>query len=261
MEANEPSLFLKIEGSYYYDKYKNDYIFFASGEDQYIDKEITQIVDPAYDSTFKFLFAKKNIDILLNMINSIFFPDSTVFEIEILDKEIPFPSKKFNKNTIRSDLVCEAKLKHDNIIMGIEIQIGYYDNFTERLFKYQTGLSYMNSYKKTWTIGLFINANKSPENSSTSKLRKIKEESSETLDFCNIIEIDLEEQINKIKEGKEIRINNKLIGVHGKEWIKLLGLRLWCDHYGEKYILPKNLILSDNSYFNRANLFNGIIPQ
>ena len=261
MEPNEPSLFLKMDGRYFQDENRNYFTFLTRKEEQYIDSEITRIVDPSYDCTFNFLFSKKNIDILINMINSIFFPDSKVIELEILDREVSFPNTKFDKSSIRADLICKAKLKNDNIIMGIEIQIGYYENFTNELFKYQTGLSYVNNNKKTWTIGFFINTKKTPEISSEAKLRKVKEENMETLDICNMIEIDLEEQINKIIEGEDIIINNKLIGTHGKEWIKLLGLRLWCRKSWGKYILPKNLKLSDNSCFNEAIKILALVPE
>jgi len=59
-----------------------------------MDDELISIVDPSYDSTFKFLFSKKNKSILINMINNIFFPDSNVIELDILDKGNPLSKPK-----------------------------------------------------------------------------------------------------------------------------------------------------------------------
>lgn len=224
-------------------------------------KDSIDIADPALDSTFKYLFIK-NPEILRNMLNSILFPEeSKIYKLIIIDKEISFPDQKFNKGTIRSDIACKAYIDNNEIIVGIEIQIGYNSNFTQRLFKYQTGLSYINNYKQTLILGLFINAKKIPEFSSDTKPIKSQNGKSTIIDLFDIIEIDLQEEINKIISGKDIIINNKKLGVFGKEWIKLLGIRKWGNIMCGKYSLPKVTNLSSNPCFNKAIEVLSLIPR
>ena len=88
--------------------------------------------------------------------------------------EINKPGQKKNKGTIRADIGCSAKYKKEEIIIGIEMQLGNNeDNFTERLLNYNAGLRLRNDLLKTWTIGLLIKANKNVEDdSSKTKLNK-----------------------------------------------------------------------------------------
>jgi len=61
--------------------------------------------------------------------------------------------------------------------------------------------------------------------------------------------INLQAEIKKLLESKEISINGKEISKTGKEWIKLLGLRHWATvkHYSNyyRYIIPEDTSDSD----------------
>ena len=251
---NNESIFLKLSGRYV--KYSGKYLFFGykGDEEQYETSEIYNVPDPSIDSTFKYLFTHKETKILENMLNSLLFPDSPkLSDLEIIDNEVTRPGKKHNKGTFRSDIVCKAVLDgNEIIIISIEMQIGMYGDFTERLFKYNIALSYKNDFKKVWSLGLFITLTKSRIHSSNTKLNKIQNGEKKELDYLKLIEIDLKDEINNIEKGKEVKVNGKEIGNNGKEWLKLLGLRTWCSTQLDKYILPKNFKLSNNATFNEA---------
>ena len=261
MDPNEP-IFLNLSDGYnYYQDYQT-YVFYNHLTQRlFLTKIVYELIDPSIDSTFKYLFTDSDIKILENMLNSLMFPESYGLTIiEILNNEIVRPNQKQNKGTIRSDIVCKAKYNNKIIIIGIEMQIGNYGNFTDRLLKYNVGLSYKYDYNISWINGLFININKSPKYSSYIHLNKYQNGTQQELDFSRIIEIDLQEEINKIFRGENILINNKIIGDSGKEWLKLLGLRLWCPKRNGRYILPKDFILSNNPYFNEAIRILANIP-
>jgi len=61
--------------------------------------------------------------------------------------------------------------------------------------------------------------------------------------------INLQAEIKKLSESKEISLNGKEISKTGKEWIKLLGLRHWATvkHYSNyyRYIIPEDTSDSD----------------
>ena len=238
MDDNE-AIFLKLAGSW--SLIKPDYFFTGNKDNkQFICKEVIKIVDPSIDSTFKYLFADSNTKILQNMLNSILYPDEPkLSEIEIINNEVIRPNQKQNKGTIRSDIVCKAKLEDKTIIITIEMQIGIHGDFTKKLLKYNIGTSYKNNYQTTWTIGLFINIPEKPKYSNYTKFYKNHNGETKEMDYLNIIEIDLREEIKKINNDEEVKINGKVIGDYGKEWIKLLGLRTWCAFHIDRYqIMP-----------------------
>lgn len=229
-----------------------EYHFYSNQDNEiYKTKNIYRPYDPAIDSTFKYLF--QDVKMLEDMLNSLLFPESPQLSVEaILDKEIVRPNELYCKGTIRSDLVCKARLNGETIIFGIEMQIGVDGDFSKRLFQYSVGLSNKYKYENSWMNAFFINTNKQPKYSKSIKLMENKNGEENELDFIKIIEIDLREEIKKINNDEDVFINGKKLDKKGKEWLKLLGLRTWCPREDEQFILPKGYILSSNSFLNQA---------
>ena len=167
MNNSEP-IFLKLSSdNQEYDRVTKAYIFYGNEDKEYEDNIIYEINDPAIDSTFKYLFAQTNTKLLGDMLNSILFPDSPKLKnIEILNNEIVKPFQPHDKGTIRSDIACKAKLGSENIVIGIEMQLGIYGDFTRKLYRYNIGLATKNDYKTSWSIGFFIEASEDNNNSS-----------------------------------------------------------------------------------------------
>ena len=261
MNNSEP-IFLKLSSDNpEYDRVTKAYIFYGNEDKEYEDNIIYEINDPAIDSTFKYLFAQTNTKLLGDMLNSILFPDSPKLKnIEILNNEIVKPFQPHDKGTIRSDIACKAKLGSENIVIGIEMQLGIYGDFTRKLYRYNIGLATKNDYKTSWSIGFFIEASEDNNNSSLTELNKMENEINQKLPYLKIIEINLKEEIDKINNNEDIYINNRKIGDNGKEWIKLLGLRTWCAKQSNKFILPKTHKLSNNPNFYEAIKILSDIP-
>jgi len=245
-------IFLKLSPKCNIFSDSKEYHFYSNQNNEiYKTKNIYRPYDPAIDSTFKYLF--QDVKMLEDMLNSLLFPESPQLSVEaILDKEIVRPNELYNKGTIRSDLVCKARLNGETIIFGIEMQIGVDGDFSKRLFQYSVGLSNKYKYENSWMNAFFINTNKQPKYSKSIKLMENKNGEENELDFIKIIEIDLREEIKKINNDEDVFINGKKLDKKGKEWLKLLGLRTWCPREDEQFILPKGYILSSNSFLNQA---------
>ena len=135
MNKNIP-IFLRLSRNF--QETKNGEFIFKDNNNSLIckTKEVYLIVDPAIDSTFKYLFAENNTNLLENFLNSLFFPNfPRLSDIVIINNEIVKFDQLRNKGTIRCDLACKAKYNNENVIIGIEIQIGKYRDFTYRLLK------------------------------------------------------------------------------------------------------------------------------
>ena len=245
-------IFLKLSPKCNIFSDSKEYHFYSNQNNEiYKTKNIYRPYDPAIDSTFKYLF--QDVKMLEDMLNSLLFPECPQLSVEaILDKEIVRPNELYCKGTIRSDLVCKARLNGETIIFGIEMQIGIDGDFSKRLFQYSVGLSNKYKYENSWMNAFFINTNKQPKYSKSIKLMENKNGEENELDFIKIIEIDLREEIKKINNDEDVFINGKKLDKKGKEWLKLLGLRTWCPREDEQFILPKGYILSSNSFLNQA---------
>ena len=245
-------IFLKLSPKCNIFSDSKEYHFYSNQNNEiYKTKNIYRPYDPAIDSTFKYLF--QDVKMLEDMLNSLLFPEYPQLSVEaILDKEIVRPNELYCKGTIRSDLVCKARLNEETIIFGIEMQIGIDGDFSKRLFQYSVGLSNKYRYENSWMNAFFINTNKQPKYSKSIKLMENKNGEENELDFIKIIEIDLREEIKKINNDEDVFINGKKLDKKGKEWLKLLGLRTWCPREDEQFILPKGYILSSNSFLNQA---------
>ena len=249
---SDQEIFLKLSPKCNIFSDSKEYHFYSNQNNEiYKTKNIYRPYDPAIDSTFKYLF--QDVKMLEDMLNSLLFPECPQLSVEaILDKEIVRPNELYCKGTIRSDLVCKARLNGETIIFGIEMQIGVDGDFSKRLFQYSVGLSNKYKYENSWMNAFFINTNKQPKYSKSIKLMENKNGEENELDFIKIIEIDLREEIKKINNDEDVFINGKKLDKKGKEWLKLLGLRTWCPREDEQFILPKGYILSSNSFLNQA---------
>ena len=263
---NEKPIFLRLCSKKVYYYLNETYSFFVNGNKKYKKqcdcKEVYELSDPSIDATFKYLFTS-NKDLLADLLNSILFPErAELSHVNIINGEINKPGQKQNKGTIRADIGCSAKYKNEEIIIGIEMQLGdNEDNFTERLLNYNAGLRLRNDLKKTWTIGLLIKANKNvKDDSSKTKLNKAQNGKTYELDLLEIVAVDLYSLVEKINIGEEIEINKKKIGIRGKEWLKLLALRTWCPEEFGKFVLPKGYTLSNNEKLNKAIEILSTVP-
>ena len=261
MNSNRP-IFLKLSPKFERNLNSGEYNFYSNQNNEiFTTKDIIRIIDPSIDSTFKYLFEEKRKKMLEDMLNSLLFPDYPYLIIEaILNNEIVLENKLHDKGSIKSDLVCKAKINGTIIIFGIEMQIGIVGDFSRRLFKYSIGLSYKYDFVNSWINAFFINLNQGPKYSKIIKFKENINGEEKELEYITINEIDLKEEIKKINNGEEVFINGKKINGKGKEWLKLLGLRTWCPKENGKYILPKDYTLSNNEFFNEAINVLGNIP-
>jgi hypothetical protein len=189
MNSNQ-EIFLKLSPKLIKYSDPQEFHFYSSQNNEiYKSKNIFHLYDPAIDSTFKYLFQEERMKVLEDMLNSLLFPENPQLSIEaILDKEIVRPNKLYCKGTIRSDLVCKARLNGATIIFGIEMQIGIDGDFSKRLFQYSVGLSNKYGYENSWINAFFINTNKQPKCSKSIKLIENENGKENELDFLKIIE-------------------------------------------------------------------------
>lgn len=263
----EKSLFLQLEGSSRFKKKLGEYEFDLLDDDYYPFncKTINYIADPAYDSTFKYIFGREDgKERLKDFINSIMFPneEDEVTELTYLNNEFPKLDSKKNKGVIRADIACQIETYEAKkpFLINIEIQIGKGSSFSKRLFNYNTSLRNDNSFKNCYSIGLYLSIDGQYRGSnyinSTKTIRK-----EHKLKYINIIEIDINDEIDKIKKDMPVIINKKEILNKGKEYIKLLGIRNWCKRDSNKYIVPKLSLLSSNKIFLECLEILGSVGQ
>jgi hypothetical protein len=183
-------IFLKLSPKCNIFSDSKEYHFYSNQNNEiYKTKNIYRPYDPAIDSTFKYVF--QDVEMLEDMLNSLLFPECPKLTVEaILDKEIVRPNELYCKGTIRSDLVCKARLYGETIIFGIEMQIGVDGDFSKRLFQYSVGLSNKYKYENSWMNAFFINTNKQPKYSKSIKLMENKNGEENELDH-HIIFFDL----------------------------------------------------------------------
>ena len=197
MEEDDNPIFLNLSSlKATFIPIERSYLFFGNNDEQYVVKELYELVDPSIDATFKFLLANPNTELLSDVLNSLLFPDfpdePQLTNIEIINNEVVKPAQKQNKGTIRADIACTASYKSETIILGIEMQIGISKDFTIRLLNYNVGLRYRNGPRTTWTLGLLVNdSKKNEDNSSFTRLNKMKNEERIVLNSLDIGELDL----------------------------------------------------------------------
>ena len=250
---NEDSYFLRYIGSSEKDKESGKYNFFLKDNIIYKAKKINYIADPCYDCTFKILFGCENgKKRLMDLLNSIIFPDEDeddeIIELAYVNNEFTKFNKKNNRDTIRADITSRVKTFDGNeFLICLEIQIGQKYNFTKRLFNYGSSLRNCHKFNDCYSIDFFLSSNQlnRKSNNNNSKNEKI-------LKYMRIIEIDINAEVSKILDDKPVIINNKYINEKGKEYIKLFGIRNWCDNISNRFRIPKIDNVSSNDIFKEC---------
>ena len=263
MEENDKeSILTRLFDGYNFDQKKNRYIFNLKNNDHFTCKTINSISDASYDSTFKFLFASNGSEERLSdLLNSILFPDEEdkITKLTYLNDECHKINSKHNKGMLKTDLACEIETnKNLNYIVCIEMQITKAIRFTKRLFNYGTALRINNFYKNCFVIGLSLNSEKGTNNT---KLRREKDSGLSTLKFIKIIEIDIGNELDNIKNNIPVKINGKEIKNKGKEYLKLLGIRKWGKRDGQKYIIPEFSLITSNNILKTCFTILGSISE
>ena len=231
----------------------------------------TEILNPVFDSTFKFIFLQ-NADITKNFLNSLnLFGEDEIKELTIIRNEFPKPKGgRYGKDIKRIDVgvLCTLGKKDDKekfipldeeqknlntIIIDIEMQIevGFVkkEDYSKRFIDYANQIYASEKVGKVYVIALVL----SPKN-----LSRIKSNSSKTslteksipkfstikeYDLMTIIKIDLNYCLKLLEDNKGIWILNSknILNKDGEEWIKYLTIPLWCDK-------------SDNGFYQFPNI-------
>ena len=237
-----------------------------------ISGEMITLVDPTYDLTFKYLFSQQTIGGISGIERSTSLLNTLIYHNEIksiqeLNTEFVkyYPDK--NKNSeplrlLRSDLAFKIELNDKNDcnlvkLINIEMQLGYPDNFIERLIEYGLSLKERNKdknkkYYKTLVLG-FINYNGNIR-SNTYFLSEFDSENNNFIkkvdDFPDIVIINLYEISKKLENNEKIYIYGKEIGDIGKNWLKLLSIRHWAKKLkNNNFEIPN---ISSNKEINSA---------
>ena len=283
-------LFHYLTGNCYEDK-NGHQIFYLYNSDNahyayYTSDGYFLIDDPAVDSSFKHLFLNNPIR-LTTFLNEIYFEQNNmkIIELNYMVGEFYDIGKRYNLDTLKSDIACKAKIIGEkNILINIEIQINWLSNLDDRLFEYGACIRNANSNVETKkeqerlnksgkkqkakrifndviVIGLLI-TNTVSDNTHTNQIdlwRKKNNNNNRTLvPGFNILEINVCEIVDEIKRKKDVKLFDNYITKNGADWLKLIGLRFWAkkkDGSLGQYIFPKikkNEIYSQNNYINEV---------
>ena len=245
--------FLLLKGTYEFSSKKRKYVFHLLDGDSITSKELKFIVDPTYDSTFKILFGSTGSEKRLKeMLNAILYPGiypKKIKRLKFLPNEIHKLNEKNNKNSLITDIACEIEVDGKEYVIALEMQLGDKGSFNKRLFNYGTSLRNNNSFKNCIALGISIS---SRVQSNYTKLQKKTYTHELDLNYLRTIQVNLDNELGRMEEGKNIQINNKDIQDDGKEFIKLLSLRKWATKNDRnKYALP-NWDISENPIINEC---------
>ncbi len=129
------------------------------------------------------------------MLNSLLFPDyPQLTNAEILNNAFIRPSELINYGIIKTDMICKVRLKDEDIILGVKIQIGVLGDIAERIFKCSIWVGYKHDGIPPWKNEIFIDLNQEPK---CVELSCFKIGGVIKLNYINIVEIDLKEEIKK----------------------------------------------------------------
>ena len=227
-------------------------------------KTVNYIADPAYDSTFKYLFGREDGKWrLIDFISSIMFPneEEEIEELTYIANEFAKLDRKKCKGVIRTDIACKIKTNKRIFLLCIEMQIGNNGSFSKRLFNYGTSLRNDNEFTDCYSIGLYLSVADKYRGTNYVNLIKKKKQKESKLKFLNVIDIDINDEVYNMMADEPVIINGKEIGNKGKEYIKLLGLRNWAKSDSSKYTLPKISLLSSNPIFIECLELLGSVGQ
>ena len=148
-------LFHYLTGNCYEDK-NGHQIFYLYNSDNahyayYTSDGYFLIDDPAVDSSFKHLFLNNPIR-LTTFLNEIYFEQNNmkIIELNYMVGEFYDIGKRYNLDTLKSDIACKAKIIGEkNILINIEIQINWLSNLDDRLFEYGACIRNANSNVET----------------------------------------------------------------------------------------------------------------
>lgn len=231
---------------------KKHYIFDVLTGKKIICDSLRYIIDPTYDSTFKILFGSKRAEKrLAALLNSLLFPgnnEEKIVKIKYLPNEFHSLNKKWNENSLKTDIACEIEVNKKIYVLILEMQIGDSGSLTQRLFDYGTTLRNVYLSKNCFSIGISISSGVS---SNYVKLKKTTAKKSTNLEYINTVLINLDKELINLNNGENIYINNKELDIEGEEFLKLLGLRAWATKEGEKFVFP-NFDISDNDEINEC---------
>ena len=279
-------LFHYLTGEFRIDK-DNKYYFSLSGVDDYfyVTDESTFIVDPAIDSSFKYLFGN-NAPRLENFLNQIYFlpRNEKLEDLQYLVGDYYELGKKYDLNSLKSDIACKGKLKNEKeILIDIEMQIGWFSDLDDRLFDYGFSLRQANTnlelakakektkknknkkikrlYNNVIVIGLILDE-KTGQNTNVIGLCKKNDVTNgiSPLDMMNILEINVSEKLNELSKNGFVNLFGQQLSKDGADWLKFIGLRFWAtvqEGHLSRYIFPtikSNEKYSSNSYINEAIL-------
>lgn len=269
--------FLDYIGLYYdYPQDKNKYQF-AFRNNLFLLSEYYSIVPPVYDVGFKKIFSYSNegIKIVADFLNALLYPVSqSIIRLEYLSKEILSNSHiKYNKGTRIVDNAYLALINQydtygniytKKVILDVEMQKGNFgDSFNERCFDYGTGLRNGHNFQETWVIALCFENVKNPSYDKGSNTYITKElnmdKTKVKMNYVKIFEIYLNQLYNT--PNPESVISGELIGIKGREWIKLFCVPIWCmpqEKDDINYCIPHDMSFDGKEIQNAIYILSNI---
>ncbi|MDR1435054.1 MAG: Rpn family recombination-promoting nuclease/putative transposase, partial [Puniceicoccales bacterium] len=225
--------------------------------------QLTEILDPSYDATFKLLFKDSEKigghtgpERCKAFLNSIFYPgiDEEGFrikELKMIDNERTKLGEVRGKKTRRLDIACQCtcwkgtdKPRNGKHVekFDLEMQRTYDSNFMDRIESYGEDLREKKSMVSVKVLALY-NFLENKEIPSVISKRVLK-----TLDTGKdqetrkgepvIYLINLADQVKKMEAGEAIMIENKKLGEKGELWFALLGIRQWQENRKKNTVFP-----------------------
>ena len=243
--------FLKYKGDV--DKINDRCYVFKMNDNINVTKEkYNEVANPILDNSFQKIFGYNN-KITKSLLNSLIFPISKKIRcVQFLPTNIPGKiGARHSSRSIRCDVLCRCILSQDSnereeeIIINIEMQIGFSKENIQRFIKYLKKL--YSVYVETEIIVLVLVFRDIPnprENKgSKTQIEEIKINSGENVNIFNefpIFQIDISYSYKSIFQRNEnvwLIDKNSIIQNEGKEWIKFLNIANWCTYYSKDYFV------------------------
>ena len=267
----------------------NKYYFLLSDveDDFYVSDKATFIADPAFDSSFKYLFGN-NAPRLENFLNQIYFlpQNKKIQGLHYLVGDYYELGNKYDLNSQKSDIACKGILQDENeILLDIEMQLGWFSDLDDRLINYAASLRRADSnselakekekaknnenkkikriYNNVIVIGLILDK-KNGQNTNEIGLWKKNELSpnSSRLHKMDILEINVSQKLNELNKNGFVNLFDKRLSKDGADWLKFIGLRFWATaQIGRfsRYVFPK--IKSNEKYSSNPYLDDAILES